>query len=120
MNIIWIVLVAVVLGALGQISFKNGLNKVRIVGTRQIVSNIFRVFTNAFVVSGVALYGLSSLLWLFSMTRLDISFMYPLISLSYLVTTLFAIIFLGEKVKYKRWIGLGLIIVGSFFIMAGV
>ena len=120
MNAVIIVLVSILLGAFGQISLKQGLNKVKIIGARKILLNFFKVFTNLFIILGIFLYAVSSLLWLFSMTRLDISFMYPLVSLSYLITTIFAIIFLKERVKIKRWAGLGLIIAGSFFIMLGV
>jgi uncharacterized membrane protein len=43
-----------------------------------------------------------------------------LISLSYLFTTIIAIIFLNERVNIIRWAGLSLIIIGSVLIMAGV
>ena len=119
MNQIIVVLVAVLLGAIGQIVLKRGMNQVKVVGTREVVHNLFKVFTNMFIIGGLCSYVLSSILWLYSMTRFDISFMYPLISLSYLITTIFAIIFLKEKVHSKRWLGLTLIIVGSFLIMAG-
>lgn len=120
MKTIIFVLVAVLIGAVGQIALKKGMNRLKTIGTREIVKNLFNVFSNRFIIIGVLLYVLSSLLWLFSMTRLDISFMYPLVSLSYFITTIFAIIFLNEKVRAKRWAGLGLIIIGSFFIMFGV
>ncbi|MBU0535327.1 MAG: hypothetical protein KKE20_00010 [Nanoarchaeota archaeon] len=120
METIGIVLMSIFIGSFGQIFLKLGMNKNKIIGARQVIKNIFKVFTNKYIIIGIGFYGFSSILWLFSMTRLDISFMYPLVSLSYLITTVFAIIFLKEKVIIIRWAGLGLIILGSLSIMIGV
>lgn len=117
MNVLIFVIISVFMGSFGQISLKHGMNQVKVIGMHEILKNLFKVFLNFFILFGIALYALSSILWLFSMTKLDISFMYPLVSLSYLITAIFAIIFLKEKVIMKRWIGLILIIAGSFFIM---
>ncbi|MCX6707252.1 MAG: EamA family transporter, partial [Candidatus Woesearchaeota archaeon] len=107
------------IGSFGQVSLKHGMNRLKVIGMMQVLKSIFKVFTNPFIIMGVLLYAVSSVIWLFSMTRLDISFMYPLVSLSYLFTTIFAILFLNEKVSAKRWAGLTLIIIGAVMMMFG-
>lgn len=119
MEAILITLVSILIGAFGQISLKHGMNRIKIIGMTQVLKNIFTVFMNPFIIIGVFLYASSSLIWLFAMTRLDISFMYPLVSLSYLFTTIFAIIFLKERVRARRWAGLTLIIIGAVMMMFG-
>jgi drug/metabolite transporter (DMT)-like permease len=118
-SMVIIILASILLGSFGQISLKHGMNKIDVIGIRQILINVFKVFKNPFIIMGIFFYATSSLMWLFAMTRLDISFMYPLVSLSYLFTTIFAIMFLNEKVKSKRWVGLTLIILGAVLMMFG-
>jgi drug/metabolite transporter (DMT)-like permease len=53
----------------------------------------------------LALYALSSILWLFSLSYLEVSLMYPLLSLAYVITTSLAAAFLRENVSLIRWAG---------------
>jgi drug/metabolite transporter (DMT)-like permease len=116
MMVIAILFVAIMLGAMGQVALKHGMTSVRAVGVRDVLRDLPGVFGNPYMLAGVFCYGASSVLWLYSMTNLDISFMYPLASLSYVVTTVLAIIFLKERVIPMRWIGLAMIVAGSFLI----
>jgi drug/metabolite transporter (DMT)-like permease len=51
------------------------------------------------------------------MSTLDVSFMYPLLSLAYVVTAVFAIIYLGEIVTFSRWAGIALVVIGCVLIL---
>ena len=42
----------------------------------------------------------------------DVSFVVPVTALSYLVGAVGGIFFLGEKVSWQRWIGIGLVCIG--------
>ena len=120
MNTIIIVLISVIIAAFGQIYFKQGINKLGKVGFSQIIKNLINLFKDKYILLGLFLYGLSSALWLFALTRLDISKVYPLTSLGYLVTAIFAKRYLKEDVNSFRWIGIALIILGSTLIIIGV
>lgn len=50
--------------------------------------------------------------WLLILSFADLSLAFPLDSLQYVIITLFAIIFLKEKVDKWRWIGIAIIIAG--------
>jgi uncharacterized membrane protein len=69
--------------------------------------------TNPNILVGVLFETLffSSLLIL--MAKGDVSFIWPLTSLGYGLTTLAARIFLREEVSWIRWAGVGLIILGA-------
>ena len=56
---------------------------------------------------GVVLFGFSLLLYVIILQREDISVVYPLSSISYLITTLLSVKYLGEKMNV--WKGLALI-----------
>jgi drug/metabolite transporter (DMT)-like permease len=55
--------------------------------------------------------------WLLSLTGLDISKAYPLLGLSFVITTAASAVFLGEHVGAYRWVGVALISLGSAIMM---
>ncbi len=71
------------------------------------------VLSNKYILAGIALYLGSSILWLIGLSMLDVSLMYPLLSLAYVVTTVLAVLVLNEPVRMSRWMGVILIILGS-------
>ena len=101
-----LVLICVVFGAFGQISMKTGMRQVRQIDDASDLldlSTIVQIFSNFYVVGGLVLYMISAFLWLGALSTLDVSLMYPLLSLGYVVTAFFAMAFLGEIVTYSRW-----------------
>ena len=80
------------------------------------VKTILDIFTNKFIILGIILYAISVFLWLGAMSTLDVSFMYPLLSLGYVITAIFAFAFIGENVTLLRWAGIVVIIAGCFMI----
>ena len=114
-----LVLICVFLSAIGQITMKSGMGQVgEISSVGQLFNRgtLFHMFTNPYVLTGVFLYGISLVLWLGAMSTLDISLMYPLASLAYIVTAIIAFIFLKEDVTLLRWMGIFMIVGGCFLI----
>ena len=116
---IGLVLICVVFGALGQISMKAGMRQVQRINDFSDLLNpstIMHIFGNYYVMGGLILYMISAFLWLGALSSLDVSFMYPLLSLGYIVTALFAFIYLGEIVTFSRWAGIALVVAGCVLI----
>lgn len=114
-----LVLICIFAGAIGQICFKYGLGDIhKINGMEDLLKfkTIFEIITNKYIILGVFLYGSSFILWMAALSTLDVSFMYPLLSLGYVITAILAVIFLGENITIIRWIGIILIVTGCFFI----
>jgi drug/metabolite transporter (DMT)-like permease len=82
-----------------------------------ITPRIFSVFFNPWILIGLFLYGVSMVFWLVALSSFDVSFMYPLVSFAYVLTTFLAIIFLKEHVTLFRWAGVLLIVGGSFLML---
>ncbi len=117
---ITLVLVCVLVGAFGQIVWKQGMSsmdKITNVDELLKIKTIFNIFTNKYILLGIVLYGSAFILWLAAMSTLDISFMYPLLSLAYVVTAVFAVVFLGEVVTFSRWAGIALVVIGCILIV---
>jgi drug/metabolite transporter (DMT)-like permease len=114
-----LVLICVLAGAAGQIFWKEGMSGLgRINGTGDLLQlkTVWDIFTNKFILLGLILYAVSVFLWLGAMSTLDVSFMYPLLSLGYIVTAILAFVFIGENITLLRWAGIVVIIAGCFMI----
>jgi len=109
----------ILLGGATQILFKLGMNSVGALdSTEKLFSlkTVAIVLSNRYILTGLVLYAISSILWLIGLSMLDVSLMYPLLSLAYLVTTVLAFLILNEPVRTSRWIGVMLIVIGSILV----
>lgn len=114
-----LVLICVFVGAFGQIIWKQGMSKMdKIQGVEDLldIKMIINMFANKYVLLGMLLYGSAFVLWLSAMSTLDISFMYPLLSLAYVITAIMAVLFLGEQVSAVRWAGIIMVVMGCLLI----
>ena len=104
-----VLLGAILLGAAGQICLKYGLADLEAKPLFVVVTAMFR---NWFVLGGFLAYGASSLLYLFVLSRLDVSYAYPMVALNYIFVTILAWLILKESVPVVRILGLAIIFVG--------
>jgi len=114
-----IFLAGITLGAFGAILMKMGANNIgpaEISSFSQLIGFLFRMLTNFVLVAGIFLYFLSALTWSYLLTRLDISFVQPILALTYVVTPILAIFLLGEHMPPLRWLGIAVIILGVFIV----
>ena|SRR3989344_3670252 len=104
-----LIFVPIICAALGQLILKAGMNQVG-------KFDLIRSFTNPLVLFGLAFYGASLILWMMVLTRENLSFAYPLVAFSYVVTVVLSRVFLHEPVPSLRWLGLAVIVVGILLI----
>lgn len=99
------VLLSVALNAAGQILFKAAR-------VAEPDASLISLFLKPETWVGLVLYGLSAVSWLWVLSRAQLSFAYPILSLTYpIVVGLSAVVF-GEAVSAVRWAGVGVIVVG--------
>lgn len=115
-----LVAICIIFGAIGQILMKNGMTQVgSISGLNKLISfsTVFRIFTNIYVISGLVLYAIAAFLWLGALSSLNVSFMYPLLALGYVLTAILGSLFLKEDIALLRWLGIVFVVAGSFMIL---
>lgn len=115
-----LVAICIIFGAFGQISMKNGMSQIeKIDGASQFtnIHTVSNIFSNLYVVAGLLLYMISAFLWLGALSSLNVSYIYPLLSLGYVITAVFATIFLHEYISLTRWGGIFTIVIGCFLIL---
>lgn len=116
LNVIILILVSVVLGAFGQVALKKGLKDKPIqIGDFASVK-LFDTILEPYVILGVILYIAATLIWLVVLSNAELSYAYPLLGLGYIVTTIFAFLYLGEEVALIRWLGIILIVIGAVLV----
>ena len=71
-----------------------------------------KAFLDPFVLSGFAAAFLASLFWMAAMTKFDVSFAYPFMSLAFVAVLFLSALFFQEPVTLGKVIGLALIISG--------
>jgi drug/metabolite transporter (DMT)-like permease len=100
----------------GVVFLKKGMAStpgVEAVSAAEILRVIKAGISNAFVLLGVFFEAVFFGCLLFLMAREDLSFLWPLTALGFVLTTLAAVMFLGEKVSAVRWTGVTLIVLGA-------
>lgn len=110
-------LVAIMLLSAGQTSLKYGLNVIGGVSLSDGLVGLFKLLETPWVIVGFALYGLSSVLWLDVLSKLDFSLAFPMVGLTYVFTLLIGRFFFGETIGWERILGVAFILGGIFFLV---
>ncbi|MCD6546929.1 MAG: EamA family transporter, partial [Nanoarchaeota archaeon] len=114
-----LVIGAAVMGGFAQVLFKKGMTQLGEITISQAFKEIFKLFTNHFVFAGLLLYVVSTIIYLTALSRGELSALYPLISISYVVAGGLSVFLLGEKISLTRWIGIITIVIGVFLVVRG-
>lgn len=110
-------LVAIMLLSAGQTSLKFGLNAIDGVSLADGLAGVLKLFQTPWIFVGFACYGLSSILWLDVLSKLDFSLAFPMVGLTYVFTLLIGRFFFGEVFGWERIVGVALILSGVFFLV---
>jgi drug/metabolite transporter (DMT)-like permease len=108
----------IIFGITGQLLLKTGLmqiGKFQIMNSNLIVQYT-KIFMNPYVFIGFLCYAVASIVWIITLTRVPLSFAYPMLSINYVGVILGAKYIFGEDINVYRWIGIGIICIGVAFI----
>ena len=100
-------------GASGQVLLKHIMNLAGPALNWRNPSTLIAPAVSPFGILAVALLVASFLLWLASLSRLDLGYAYPLACASALVVALLGVFFLGESLTVRMGLGIVLIVAGT-------
>ena len=69
-------------------------------------------FLNPWIMTGLASAFLASLAWMAAMTRLDLTYAYPFMSLAFVIVMAFSVLFLNEPLSMQRILGTLMVVAG--------
>lgn len=109
-----IILTSVLIGVVAQLILKGGVARLGplALGGGSPVGVAWRIGSNPQIWGGLALYGISTFLWLIALSQVQLGFAYPFLSLSYVLIVLTSWIFLSEEISLWRVVGVAAICVG--------
>ena len=113
---ILILFLALVVESVGVVFLSGGLKQigeVRQINASEIKGVIKRGLTNRNILLGVLLETIFFIALLYLLSQRDVSLIWPLTSLGFVLTALVARFYLGEEVSRIRWLGVALIVVGA-------
>jgi drug/metabolite transporter (DMT)-like permease len=73
---------------------------------------MFKLFLDPFIISGFASAFIASLFWMAAMTKFQVSYAYPFMSLAFVLVLLLSTLLLGEALTLGKVLGLAIIILG--------
>lgn len=111
-NIFCFIFLPIIFTVVGEFLLKFGVQAV----PYGEVIGILAIITNYKIIIGVCLIVFAALLWIIGMSKFQLSFMYPFLSLNYVLIIVGSEIILKENVQINRYISILLIIVGLVFI----
>jgi len=103
-KIILLAALSAFVGSIGQLEYKRGASDLQF--------DVKLLLTNYHLIIGIAVYVLSTIFYIYALSKEQLSILYPIIATSYIWTTMFAKIFLKEPVGATNWIGVFFIILG--------
>ena len=109
-----LILFTIATNFLSQISLKHGMTIIPAfeLNAQGVMGALPSVALNVYVVGGLALMVISMGAHLIVLSRVDISFAYPFLGLSFVLTTLYGHYFLSETVGLWRVAGVAFIVCG--------
>jgi len=118
MSVLLLVMVCVTIGVFGQLAMKKGMNIVGFITLRDVFSSrIFSIIFQKYVFIGIMLYVSSALIWLVVLSQEELSFVYPLISIGYVLTAILSKFLFNESLTMFRFFGILLICGGVYLIV---
>jgi multidrug transporter EmrE-like cation transporter len=113
-----LILFTVLTNAAAQITLKQGMTRVGGFGQEghTLLDFALRTAINPLVILGLAMFVISMSSHLVVLSRVDLSYAYPFLSLAYVVVTAWAFFMFKEDVGVMRLAGIGLVCLGTLFI----
>lgn len=109
------ILISILFSVCAQILLKHGMSKV-VIDDNEWLSVSYSVATNSFVILGLVCYGLSMVVWLYVLSKVEVSKAYPFVGLGFIGTMVFANYFLSEPITVPKLFGTLMIVAGVFLI----
>ncbi len=113
-----LLLIAIAMSNIGELLLKAGMNRVGVLhlSPGQFIPTLVRAFMDPYVFGGFALIFGGSIFWLAVISRVQLSWAYPMLSLGYVFVVLLSWWFLNEAITPLRLLGVFVIVAGVFLV----
>ena len=122
MRIFFLLAINIVSTVAGQLLLKLGMRNAGGFALETIQRDplvVLRILFNPFVFVGLVLYVINVFLWFDIISKADLSYVYPFLSMSYAAVVLASWLILGESLTWQRIAGVAIITVGVWIVSQG-
>lgn len=118
MKYIPFILFTVMTNAAAQLMLKYGMNTLGPVSfiAETLIQRIFQIVFNPWIFAGLLTFVISMASHLYVLSKVDLSFAYPFLSLAYVAVALFAWLLFKEELGAYKIAGIAFICIGTFLI----
>jgi multidrug transporter EmrE-like cation transporter len=116
---IGLALMAPIVGTVGQILLKIGMQRAGPVGRGSLdhpLALVMRVFANPWILIAIPWYGAGFLIWLVVLSKLNLSYAYSFLALAYVLVPLFSWLLFRENIPILQWVGILVVCLGLMLI----
>ncbi|WP_373155649.1 EamA family transporter [Clostridium sp. AUH-JLR23] len=113
MKMLILCLVNTLMMVCGQILFKIGSNGKEITS----LIDMIRLMFSPIVLIALCLYAGTTMLWLYILSKVDISFAYPIQALAFPVVMIVSAFIFHEQIPMLRWVGVIIIFIGVLLVV---
>lgn len=112
------ILLGVLLNAGAQLLLKAGMDNVGHFAFNwgNAIPIGIKAFTNPYIVLGLGSYVVSVIVWMMVLSRVQVSYAYPMLSIGYIVNAVAAYFLFGESLGVSKLLGIFVIMLGVFLI----
>lgn len=86
---------------------------IKVSGIEGMFGKIVAYLTSPLIVSGFAAAFLAAVTWMLALSKLELSYAYPFMSLNFVIVTFLSIFILGETASFHKLAGLAFIVLGT-------
>jgi multidrug transporter EmrE-like cation transporter len=113
-----LIIISIVLSVSAQILLKNGMSSQSVTQALSSgpIDSILSIATNISVLSGLSAYVASVGFWLIVLSKMEVSKAYPFVGLGFILTMLFAYVFLNEPITAMKLVGTSFVFIGIILV----
>jgi multidrug transporter EmrE-like cation transporter len=111
------IVIAVLTGAFAQAMMKLGTRQLGAFGDMPFFEYLLKLIFSPLILLAIASYGLGVVFYMFMLSRLDLSFLYPVMTaLGLVIATIVSVILFHERISLTRLSGIAVMTIGVFLV----
>lgn len=111
-----LILSSVLLNCLAQLLIRKGMLQIGEISVVQVFDNFFKLISNYWLWSAMFAYGISIVLWMVVLSKVEVSYAYPFLSVGYVVSAFVGFLWFQEALTLTRIMGIAVISIGVYLI----
>lgn len=111
--ILLLVFISAIAASFGALFLKKGSKQFNLRVSRKFIYEILKNYSLLF---GIGMYVLGTVFFIWALRLGELSMVYPLTSMTYILVCILSVYFLKEKMNMYKWIGIGFILTGVILV----